>query len=235
MSSNQTTSPTRPPIVAEALVRHFGSGDDLVRAVDGVDLQVEAGEIFGFLGPNGAGKSTTVRMLTTLLRPTSGTATVAGFDVVQQADQVRRSIGVALQDAAIDPLMTGTELLQPPSRALRPAEGDPPLAGRRVARAGRVVGCCRSEGWYVLGWDATAPRPGDVADPRTVRAVPRRADDRSRSDEPALVVGGDPTPQLRRRHGVAHDPVPRGSRSTRRPCRDHRSRTDRAAGRTGRL
>ena len=70
MSSSQTTlSPTRPPIVAEALVRHFGSGDDLVRAVDGVDLQVEAGEIFGFLGPNGAGKSTTVRMLTTLLRP----------------------------------------------------------------------------------------------------------------------------------------------------------------------
>ena len=113
MSSNQTTlSPTRPPIVAEALVRHFGSGDDLVRAVDGVDLQVEAGEIFGFLGPNGAGKSTTVRMLTTLLRPTSGKATVAGFDVVQQADQVRRSIGVALQDAAIDPLMTGAELLQ---------------------------------------------------------------------------------------------------------------------------
>jgi ABC-2 type transport system ATP-binding protein len=97
--------------VAEALVRHFGSGDDLVRAVDGVDLQVEAGEIFGFLGPNGAGKSTTVRMLTTLLRPTSGKATVAGYDVVQQADQVRRSIGVALQDAAIDPLMTGTELL----------------------------------------------------------------------------------------------------------------------------
>jgi ABC-2 type transport system ATP-binding protein len=113
MSSSQTTlSPTRPPIVAEALVRHFGSGDDLVRAVDGVDLQVEAGEIFGFLGPNGAGKSTTVRMLTTLLRPTSGKATVAGFDVVQQADQVRRSIGVALQDAAIDPLMTGAELLQ---------------------------------------------------------------------------------------------------------------------------
>jgi ABC-2 type transport system ATP-binding protein len=93
-------------------VRHFGSGDDLVRAVDGVDLQVDAGEIFGFLGPNGAGKSTTVRMLTTLLRPTSGTATVAGYDVVQQADQVRRSIGVALQEAAIDPLMTGAELLR---------------------------------------------------------------------------------------------------------------------------
>jgi len=77
-----------------------------------VDLEVTEGEIFGFLGPNGAGKSTTVRMLTTLLRPTGGTATVAGYDVVAQADMVRRSIGVALQDAAIDPLMTGNELLR---------------------------------------------------------------------------------------------------------------------------
>jgi ABC-2 type transport system ATP-binding protein len=96
-----------PPIEAEGLIRRFG---DLV-AVDGVDLVVEEGEVFGFLGPNGAGKSTTVRMLTTLLAPTEGRATVAGFDVVRDARLVRRSIGVALQDAAIDPLMTGTELL----------------------------------------------------------------------------------------------------------------------------
>jgi ABC-2 type transport system ATP-binding protein len=101
MNTNQA------PIVANGLVRHFG----VVKAVDGVDLEVQQGEIFGFLGPNGAGKSTTVRMLTTLLTPTSGTATVAGFDVVKQANDVRRSIGVALQDAAIDPLMTGNELL----------------------------------------------------------------------------------------------------------------------------
>ncbi len=107
-----TTSHVPHPILAENLVRTFGSGEHAVRAVDGVDLQVHAGEIFGFLGPNGAGKSTTVRMLTTLLRPTSGTAKVAGWDVMTEADQVRRSIGVALQDAAIDPLMTGTELLR---------------------------------------------------------------------------------------------------------------------------
>lgn len=96
------------PIEAEGLVRRFG---DLI-AVAGVDLVVEQGEIFGFLGPNGAGKSTLVRMLTTLLRPTAGRALVAGYDVVKQAGAVRRSIGVALQDAAIDPLMTGRELVR---------------------------------------------------------------------------------------------------------------------------
>jgi ABC-2 type transport system ATP-binding protein len=77
-----------------------------------VDLQVADGEIYAFLGPNGAGKTTTVRMLTTLLRPTGGDATVAGFDVVKQPAKVRRAIGVALQEAALDPLMTGRELMQ---------------------------------------------------------------------------------------------------------------------------
>ena len=96
------------PVIAESLVRRFGK----IEAVAGIDLRIGAGEIFGFLGPNGAGKSTTVRMLTTLLRPTDGCASVAGFDVVRDADAVRRSIGVALQDAAIDPLMTGRELIK---------------------------------------------------------------------------------------------------------------------------
>ncbi len=95
-------------VEARGLEREFKGG---VRAVDGVDLDVADGEIFGFLGPNGAGKSTTVRMLTTLLRPTGGTARVAGHDVVHDAAAVRRRIGVALQDAAIDPFMTGRELL----------------------------------------------------------------------------------------------------------------------------
>jgi ABC-2 type transport system ATP-binding protein len=82
-----------------------------VLAVAGIDLEVAEGEIYAFLGPNGAGKTTTVRMLTTLLAPTGGTATVAGFDVVKDAPNVRRSIGVALQEAALDPLMTGRELM----------------------------------------------------------------------------------------------------------------------------
>jgi ABC-2 type transport system ATP-binding protein len=98
-----------PAVEVEGLVREYKGG---VRAVDGLDLQVATGEIYGFLGPNGAGKTTVVRVLTTLLRPTAGRALVAGFDVVRRGDDVRRSIGVALQEAAIDPLMTGRELLR---------------------------------------------------------------------------------------------------------------------------
>lgn len=96
------------PVLAESLVRRFGA----IEAVAGVDLEIASGEIFGFLGPNGAGKSTTVRMLTTLLKPTAGRAVVAGHDVVTEAPSVRRSIGVALQEVALDPLMTGRELLR---------------------------------------------------------------------------------------------------------------------------
>ena len=97
-----------PAIVVEGLERAF----DEVLAVRGVDLKVDEGEIYGFLGPNGAGKTTTVRMLTTLLLPTGGRATVAGYDVIREARSVRGSIGVALQEAALDPLMTGRELIR---------------------------------------------------------------------------------------------------------------------------
>src|SRR5919197_5485692 len=93
-------------IVVDGLVRVF-KGD--IRAVDGIDLRVEPGEIHGFLGPNGAGKSTTVLMLTTLLPPTAGTARVAGHDIVREGPEVRRAIGAALQEAALDPLLTGRE------------------------------------------------------------------------------------------------------------------------------
>ncbi len=94
-------------IRAEGLVREFGAN----RAVDGVDLTIPAGEIYGFLGPNGAGKSTTVRMLCTLLRPTGGTASVAGHDIATEADAVRLRIGVALQEASLDEKQTGREVL----------------------------------------------------------------------------------------------------------------------------
>jgi ABC-2 type transport system ATP-binding protein len=93
-------------IEASELVRVFKKGP---RAVDGIDLRVERGEVYGFLGPNGAGKSTTVHMLTTLLPPTAGSARVAGHDVVREGTQVRAAIGAALQEAALDPFLTGRE------------------------------------------------------------------------------------------------------------------------------
>jgi len=102
---------TAPAVVATDLVKVFGSGKKEVRAVDGVSLSVPVGTVLGLLGPNGAGKTTTVNMLTTLTRPTSGAATVAGIDVVRHPDAVRRSIGLAGQYAAVDPNLTGRENL----------------------------------------------------------------------------------------------------------------------------
>jgi ABC-2 type transport system ATP-binding protein len=112
-------------IVVEGLERAFGE----LRAVQGVDLQVEEGEIYGFLGPNGAGKTTTVRVLTTLLLPTGGSARVGGHDVVREARDVRAAIGVALQEAALDPLMTGRELV----RLQATLQGIPRAEGKRRA------------------------------------------------------------------------------------------------------
>ena len=91
------------------LVREYRKGP---RAVDGIDITVEPGEIYGFLGPNGAGKSTTVHVLTTLLPPTAGTARVAGYDVVKDGPKIRGLIGVALQEAALDPLLTARDHLR---------------------------------------------------------------------------------------------------------------------------
>jgi ABC-2 type transport system ATP-binding protein len=99
---------TEQGIEARGLVREFKN----VHAVRGIDLDVAPGEIYGFLGPNGAGKSTTVHMLTTLLPPTAGTARVAGYDIVKDGPKVRASIGAALQEAALDPWLTGREHLR---------------------------------------------------------------------------------------------------------------------------
>jgi ABC-2 type transport system ATP-binding protein len=139
MSTNNPAS-----IEVEGLVREFKKGP---RAVDGIDLQVAPGEIYGFLGPNGAGKSTTVLMLTTLLPPTAGTARVAGFDIVDQGPQVRGEIGAALQEAALDPFLTGREhtrlqgALQGLDTADRTRRGDDLLARVGLSEAAdRKVG-----------------------------------------------------------------------------------------------
>jgi ABC-2 type transport system ATP-binding protein len=104
-------SATALAVEATGLVKQYRGRGGTVDAVRGVDLHVFEGEVFGFLGPNGAGKSTTVRMLTTLMSITSGTAKVAGIDVTAEPDAVRQQIGVALQEAGLDPRQTGRELL----------------------------------------------------------------------------------------------------------------------------
>jgi ABC-2 type transport system ATP-binding protein len=106
MSTSNGIQAAANGIEVSGLVREFKGG---VRAVDGIDLEVKPGEIYGFLGPNGAGKSTTVHMLTTLLPPTAGSARVAGFDVVKEGAAVRDAIGAALQEAALDPNLTARE------------------------------------------------------------------------------------------------------------------------------
>ncbi len=111
-----TRQATGLAVQAEGLIKTYTGRGGTVEAVRGVDLEVQAGEVFGFLGPNGAGKSTTVRMLTTLLSITAGTIRVAGVDVARDPDAARRRIGVALQEAGLDPRQTGRELLVLQSR-----------------------------------------------------------------------------------------------------------------------
>ena len=121
-------------VQAVGLVKTFqGKGKSgPVEAVRGVDLEVRSGEIFGFLGPNGAGKSTTVRMLTTLTTITSGSARIAGVDVGADPDGVRRKIGVALQDAGLDPRQTGRELLVLQSRLFGASRADADVKAKEL-------------------------------------------------------------------------------------------------------
>ncbi len=136
-------------IEVEGLVRDFKGG---VRAVDGIDLRVAPGEIYGFLGPNGAGKSTTVLVLTTLLPPTAGTARVAGLDVVREGAAVRRAIGASLQESALDPFLTGSEhmRLQSALHGLGKAEREA-RGAELLARVGLSEAAERKVGGYSGG------------------------------------------------------------------------------------
>jgi ABC-2 type transport system ATP-binding protein len=144
-------------IEVQQLVREFKKGP---RAVDGIDLSVAPGEIYGFLGPNGAGKSTTVLMLTTLLPPTSGTATVGGYDIVKQGSEVRASIGAALQEAALDNILTGREhlLLQATLQGLGKADRT-----RRAQELLERVGLTEAANRRVGGYSGGMKRRLDLA------------------------------------------------------------------------
>jgi len=136
-------------IEVRGLVREYKKGP---RAVDGIDLSVAPGEIYGFLGPNGAGKSTTVHVLTTLLPPTAGTALVAGYDVVKDGPKIRGLIGVALQEAALDPLLTARDhlRLQSTLQSVPKAEREP-RAEELIHRVGLVDAADRKVSGYSGG------------------------------------------------------------------------------------
>jgi ABC-2 type transport system ATP-binding protein len=144
-------------IVVEALAREYRGG---VRAVDGIDLRVEPGEVYGFLGPNGAGKSTTILMLTTLLLPSAGTARVAGHDIRREGAAVRRRIGAALQEVALDPLLTGREHLRLQAALQGIAKAD---RRRRADELLERVGLARAAGRRVGGYSGGMKRRLDLA------------------------------------------------------------------------
>ena len=203
-------------------------------ALRDLDLSVPAGSVLGLLGHNGAGKTTTLRLLTTLARPTTGSATVAGFDVVAAPERVRSRIGVA---------GAGGDRRRAALRARQPRDDRPPLppggaagsrARRRAARALRARrrrGAARED---LLRRHAPPPRPGREPGGLTAGALPRRADDRPRPGRPPRAVGAARRAGPRRDHARAHDPVPRGGRPARRPDRRARPRPRRGRRLAGR-
>jgi ABC-2 type transport system ATP-binding protein len=147
-------------VEAKGLVKTYHERDGEVRAVRGVDLRVQAGEVFGFLGPNGAGKSTTVRMLTTLLSITAGNARVAGVDVAQDPDSVRERIGVALQEAGLDVRQTGRELLVLQGRLFDLSARE---AAARAVELLELVGLIEAADRLIKGYSGGMKRRLDLA------------------------------------------------------------------------
>ena len=217
---------------AEALVKHYSSRNGDVEAVRGVDLTVEAGEVFGFLGPNGAGKSTTVRMLTTLLTITSGSADVAGVDVATSPTRCganrRRAPGGRAR-----PAPDRARAARPAGAAVRPLAERRGRTRGRAARARRARGRRRPPHQGLLRRDEAAARPRLRARARARGAVPRRADDRARPGQPADGLGRGAAHQRARHDRLPHHAVPRGGRPALRPAGDHRRRPDRARGHAG--
>ena len=166
-------------VQTKGIAREFGD----VKAVDGIDLNISRGEIYGFLGPNGAGKTTLVRMLITLLLPTRGGATVAGFDVVDQANDVRLRIGAALQEAALDPKQTGRELLRLQGRLYGLSRRDVDTRFNELSDLIDIGDAIdRFVGTY-SGRDEAQAGPGGVADTQPGDTLSGRADDGPRSHQ----------------------------------------------------
>ena len=207
-------------IEAHGLVKLFGE----TRAVDGIDLAVPVGTVYGVLGPNGAGKTTTIRVLATLLQPTSGTARVFGHDVVTDADTVRGSVSLTGQFASVDEELSGRENLVLVGRLLGLRSADGRERCGRAARGLRSVRRRRPTGAGVLGWHASPSRHRVEHRGHAGPALPRRADHRARSAQSQPGVGHRASDGRRGHHRAAHHAVPRRGRPARRPDRHHRPR-----------
>ena len=208
-------------ILATDLHKQFGDN----HAVAGIDLAVEPGEIYGFLGPNGAGKSTTMKVLCTLLTPTSGSASVAGFDVVDHPGEIRVRIGVALQDSSIDGKQTGRELLTLQGRLYGLSGAD---IKRRMDDVIGLVDIGTAIDDRVESYSGGMKRRLDLAVSlvhRPADPLSRRTDDRPRPGEPRRgVERGPPAEHPVGHDDLPHDPVSRGGRRVGRPGRHHRPR-----------
>ena len=199
-------------IEAEGLTKRFGA----TQALDGVDLAAAEGTVLGVLGPNGAGKTTAVRILATLLRPDSGRATVAGYDVVKDASKVRRVVGLTGQYASVDEDLTGTQNLVMIGQLLEPEHQGRPRPVRRTARMVRPVRGRRPGGQDLLRRDAAPPRPRGQPGRPPAGHLPGRADHRSRPGQARGHVGRGAPAGHRRLHRPADHPVPgRGGRARR--------------------
>ena len=208
-------------VQTRGLARSYGD----VRALDGIDLDITKGEIYGFLGPNGAGKTTLVRILITLLLPSRGSASVAGFDVLTEPNDIRLRIGAALQEAALDPKQTGprdTPAAGPALWSIGEGDRHPDRRARRPDGHRRRDRSVRRD--LLWRYEASA-RSGGVVDPQSADTVPRRADDRLGPDQPAPGVGGGQAHQPGARgYDLSYDALSGRGRRARRPHRHHKSR-----------
>ena len=207
-------------ILAEGLVKRYKE----VTALDGIDLRVPEGSVLALLGPNGAGKTTAVKILTTLITADEGRAEVAGFDVASKPRDVRRSLGVSGQYAAVDEYLTGFENLEMIGRLYHLGRRESADRARELLSEFRLEDAAdRPSKTYSGGMQRRLDLAGALV-ARPAGAVPRRADHRPRPAQPHRDVEPAPGAGLRRHHPAAHHAVPRGGRPARRQHRGDRPR-----------
>ena len=218
-------------IEVQGVAKSFGA----TRALDGVDLEVPAASVLGLLGPNGAGKTTLVKVLATLIKPDSGTARVAGLDVVEQATAVRSVIGLAGQYAAVDEMLTGRENLEMVGRLYRLSTH---VARQRAEEALERLALTDAADRPVRtysGGHASAPRPRRQPGRAAPHPDPRRADHRARSPHSHRAVGLHEAARPGRDDGSPHHPVPGGGRRAGELHRRDRPRSRHRSGHRGRV